>query len=775
MQIDGATPSEDFVSRCVDVGEIADFSQFDGPNTVRASVLRTIYFGLDTDQARGKAGLRLKGARVEGVFTVAGASAKGGAALPGLSFIECELLETLDVTDSHIFSLVLEKSKFSGVAGRGVIIDGELDIMGVKPLTDDGLAFVNVRSGRISGNIYAQNARLRGLDRDPFDETYANEYRYALRLTETHIGGSVYLTHGVYADGGVVIRNSHVGGNVWADGAEVMAADGYAFSLQGSRIGGGVRFTDGLFKGGEKRKFTSVGAVCLRQAVIEGSVRFDGGRFEASSQPKSVCTAAGKPLLPGMDRAIDMERAAITGDVSFGTPGQNYEIDPDETIVVGDVSLAGAAITGDLTWSNLVAEQAPGQAHMLFNAESVHVGRRLRAHHLVTPKMTPAKAGDDLGPLTFRFRAARVGLLQDIYRGAKEKIAPWGPTFVRLEIDGFKYALLSTRDGVNNTPFDRIRARFENMSPSLKVLLFPYLAIAWIWASLQSARQSLFRSYSSPAQTRLEWLDRLYPRDWLGGLMITRRTFRSQPYAEAARAFAEVGLDADARTVQLQQLRLIRKTGRLYRVPDRWLFDLLFGYGISPWRAIRTLIVAFLIGWFGVWRANTGGMLELGIQPTAELSNYSRLIQQLDANRRGEDADAFPNIDARRVQLPCGSEVNNALYALDVFIPLVDLRQDSECEIPADPVPETLLIRAAGPDAGPMMKIDLPWPASLLTTDGSVSFRRQIQKTDVFGFFSIPTNHPDFWRISRAIYALSGWIFISLSILTFSGILRRQQ
>ncbi len=734
VEPDSFSPDETWVRDCARNGRVADFRTRSGEASkpvVSAQALHDIYLELDNNQTRGKAGLRVRHATVTGVLDLSGTAGQGGMALPGLALEACDIEGVIDVTDAHIYSLVLTGSRMAGLEGRGVIIDGELDFQRVRPRHDDGTCYINIRSGRLNGNIYGQSAHLVGRDADPSDENSRTEFRYALRLTESRIAGSVYLTDGVYARGGAVIRNSTVAGNVWADGARMVAADGYAFSVQGSRIDGGLRLS---FSTKDKHGFTAVGCVCARMATINGSIRLDGGAFTASADAARLAEAKGG--LAGADRAIDMERVVVRGDVSFGVPSDTYAKSRLETRVTGDMSLAGASIGGDLCWSNLkIVEQeisdrpeagdegGAERQRTLINLEAVKVERRLRAHDL-----------DDIADdVTIRLRAAEVHLLQDVWRGAPAPLFPWGSSNVGLEMDGFVYALSSSRDVNTRQHINDLNRRFKKSSSFWERRWIQWqIAVAQLserWAGLLAFA---LRHHASPATHRLRWLERLYPRGWLGRRQINRRTFRSQPYAQAAAAFAAVGFDSDARKVQLQQLRLIRRTGRWLRVPDRRLYDLLFGYGISPWRAMRTLIAAFLIGWFGVSRANSGGMLELVVQPTQVVGSES-IVEVVNTD--------LPPV-------PCGGEINDALFALDVFIPLVDLRQDSECEIPEEPIADTVLER------------------SNLQTNPLEPWR--------LGPVVIPLDNPDFWRVARAVYALLGWILISLSILTFSGILRRQ-
>ena len=68
--------------------------------------------------------------------------------------------------------------------------------------------------------------------------------------------------------------------------------------------------------------------------------------------------------------------------------------------------------------------------------------------------------------------------------------------------------------------------------------------------------------------------------------------------------------------------------------------------------------------------------------------------------------------------LPCGTEIEPVLYALDAFVPALEIHQERWCTI----------------------------------------------TTEAAGFY---------WRIARAIYAILGWIVTALTVLTVSGVARR--
>ncbi len=71
------------------------------------------------------------------------------------------------------------------------------------------------------------------------------------------------------------------------------------------------------------------------------------------------------------------------------------------------------------------------------------------------------------------------------------------------------------------------------------------------------------------------------------------------------------------------------------------------------------------------------------------------------------------------MEVPCGRQIDPLLFAVDNFVPGLNLQQREKCEITTDPV-------------------------------GKV------------------------WHIFEALYSALGWIITSITVLTISGILRRQ-
>ncbi len=833
---------EDYMAARALAGRIADFSteeaveRFGVLPKLNAEALREVYFQLDHVTTRASnAGLIVRGADIEGELDLAGASGLGGAALPTLALEACVIRQRMTLRNAHIYMLSLEDSQFASMDGDGLWIDSDFHFDGLRPIGFTDAVFDNeaeaieatkteleagpeayliVRGGRIGGNVYGRNARLRGEKFDPDhkrSDRHKRQWRYALRLTECRIGGSLYLSdgqRGIYAHGGIVIRNSTIGGNIVASGAHVVASDAYAFSIQDSDIGGEVQLLDG---------FNATGCVCLRQAHITGSVRFDGAHLRAWPDLPAKVRREEKVVNPGISRAVDAERVVLTGDMTFGTP-EDYR----PTHVRGNISLRGATIQGDLSWSALTIQPCPeGNAEYdrradstrpslfrrrfpranaaFFNLEAAQIQRRLRAHHLV-----------NTGPLIIRMRDASAALLRDTWNAqdaedlwssrdettvdeaAPEEITAWGDQGVYLQMDGFTYALPSVRQMERKKP----RVKFDRWHDVFRIDKFVHWLLIQIATLYIMFREVVLADYVGPSVERLSWIRKGHPdRRSIFGFrlwrIIDRNSFRSQPYSQAALALNDVGLAADARRLLRRQQTLIRKVGPLIQRPHRWLHDIMFGYNLSPVRALVTLTVAFLIGWFGVWRANTGGMLELDVVPTERIDD-------------GQPAAPAAYYD--RTPVPCGGEINNALYALDVFVPLVDLHQVTECEIPSERIALATLAEADGqssatvnacraidvaegktefPGAGEMAVLARanqadcavtwwrpPDAAQRLGAPDRIRMSRSLEPV-ALGPLRFEIDQPNFWRTAQAVYAMSGWVLLSLTILTFTGVMRR--
>lgn len=166
-----------------------------------------------------------------------------------------------------------------------------------------------------------------------------------------------------------------------------------------------------------------------------------------------------------------------------------------------------------------------------------------------------------------------------------------------------------------------------------------------------------------------------------------------------------------------------------------------FGYFRKPLNATVTVAAGVLIGWLGVDAANLNDRLVIDVIPAATM--VSDLGQPRIGVTMGDD----------RVQsnIRCGHEINSVIYALDVFIPLIDLRMEGRCAVGVVSGTERIRpkLTTAEPDIRGWMKFELD----------DLAYRTFQSEA--------------FWSWMKAVYAVLGWIVISLAILTFARLDRR--
>ena len=212
-------------------------------------------------------------------------------------------------------------------------------------------------------------------------------------------------------------------------------------------------------------------------------------------------------------------------------------------------------------------------------------------------------------------------------------------------------------------------------------------------------------------RSRLEWLQKQYtpPHD------LTVKNYRSQPYEQLYKVYRSQGEHTAARKIKSRQLSLEKK---LILNPIKrfflFLWGLFFGYGLSPGHAIITTMLFISFGWLMVEQANQSRVLVVDTLPSSTIAITEN--NQLIAGTK-----YIKGPEAGVSSIPCGNLINPLLYSVDVFIPLLDIRQEFRCHI--DP----------------------------------------------------SAKNADIWLMGKAFYTLLGWIVIYATIMTFVNSLRRHE
>jgi hypothetical protein len=184
-----------------------------------------------------------------------------------------------------------------------------------------------------------------------------------------------------------------------------------------------------------------------------------------------------------------------------------------------------------------------------------------------------------------------------------------------------------------------------------------------------------------------------------------------------------------------------------------------FGYMRRPVLAFVTLIGAFLLGWWGVHVANGRDMLVINARPVAAVAGRHgsdhgvALPQDKGAGHSPANQSSPPLLMGSEVmtgarpfdrEFSCAPEISEPLYALDILIPIVDLGEESRCEVRRIGEPDREIINP--------------------------------ERLGIYGmaarFPDLPLNDHRFWWWLKAAYSILGWFLFSLAILTFAQVNR---
>jgi hypothetical protein len=259
------------------------------------------------------------------------------------------------------------------------------------------------------------------------------------------------------------------------------------------------------------------------------------------------------------------------------------------------------------------------------------------------------------------------------------------------------------------------------------------------------------------AKLRKQWLALQYfnPRDR------SEREYSPDAYEHLAAGLRTIGAYGVEKRIVSERLRLEYRWNLLWLV-----FGFCFDYGYSIPKAILFFALCISVGTYAVHRLQTDPYIPdkaqaSGIDTAAETAHLKLIASPTSPGIKGasggETHAADPPVEGAREaapgnqtilvlsmstpearysyekrqiflvepepgqhehpdRVPCGNRVVSLLYAMDVFLPVLNLHQEENCSIRPE---------ATG------------------------------------------------WRVAQAFYAVLGWIVTPLTILTFSGILRR--
>jgi hypothetical protein len=642
------SPHEHFVVERTNAGEVADFTAMAGPGgvkpSVRAGFLRKLMLGIDPSWTIRTPGVRLRGARIEGVLDLTDCSGVGGAGLPALALTQCEIPETVDLSHARLARVSFAGSRMSRLVAVEAEIDGELNLCQVAPLETQGreTLVAKLRGARIDGDVLARGAKFaRALDSD----------EDALMLQGAEISGNLLLDGSFEAFGCVWLMNAKVEGGFSCEGASLLNrhedASGQALNADGARFDlvlmrnvkteGEARFCgahiarDFDVSDGASLRNEMGAALMLSNAEIGGQVSADGAKIAGMLWLQNASIA----------RNLDLRGAELVHRTSLSGNAYGRAVDATSIQVGGGALLQGANIKGELFLADarIGGYLAFGGGRYInpgawaIRAPNARVGSNLSfslpengfaPHGQKTVieggcRLDRARIGGRLGWSALELRGPGPN-------GAKGAVF----SFADAAIDGAieARALTTQQDALVDAGGATCAALDDDIKSG--------------WGA-EAARLTLDGfNYGRIDSEGERWRARL---GWLKRSRRDGERFSPQPFTHAAHTYARMGRREDARRVLLAQhdLRTLSASAGPFTWALSSLFGLIAGYGLAPIRITRALVLFVALGVAGVLAMNAQGAL---VTPQEQA---------------------------------CNGAVEPTLYAIDVALPVIDLGQESRC------------------------------------------------------------------------------------------------
>lgn len=748
-------PDEEDVLARVRDGAAADFSgraPADAPWTggrIRAELLRALYFGLPLDDpanvdAQGgrlppapvpltRRGVRLKGVTIVGALDLEDAVGPAGEALPPLLLDSCLLAHPVNLRTARFRRIALDRCRVTHVEAAGLQVDGpasffglasaeEVDgiglprtgkrlaaqrkreggpVMAWAPGPEAGRCILNLAGADIAGDLNLNFARLRAADPEHGGPDVA------LDLTDARIGSDL-VARRLFAHGGVQLTGARIEAQLSLNGAFLSGGGGAALTGQSLHVGGGAYLRNQVLADQQGQPvaypFVAHGPVGFDSATISGDFDLSGaglyGMGGTALLMRNALVRGDATLGVSDDEAfvaygrVNLSGSVFEGALSFAGAQFPYEDEQPGNLLCQNIIVHKQLFIGDGIWTHpatgetrAIAFDCQGQAD--FNSSEMKDWLRVPA--------TRAEGGGR-SPTIFWLNHASAQVLDD--DGGRG----WGPN-ARLVLDGFRYERLRDTD----------------------------------FATVAGERRAWLMRQFQPAQ---RWWSRLpgwlVPRQLAGN----SAAYRPQPFEQAIAVLRRSGAQAAARDLESCKLStemwvsLMRPLppagglrgwlGRLGEMLWRplnfaisWLYRLTFDFGLSARRGLLTFTALILAGGLTVRALNTPDqsppVMVLSTTPVQTL-----LVPDPPPATSGwgvKPAAPVQGTSAVVAEIACANQINPWLYAADVFIPLLDLKQEDQCGV---------------------------------------------------------NDSANGWRVAKALYATLGWIVTSLLILTITGTLRRK-
>ncbi|MEO6432276.1 MAG: hypothetical protein ABIO50_11075 [Nitrosospira sp.] len=276
----------------------------------------------------------------------------------------------------------------------------------------------------------------------------------------------------------------------------------------------------------------------------------------------------------------------------------------------------------------------------------------------------PIRAEISLRGLKARVFHHNLGLKANKLEKPRGSWGSWG-SGIRLKLDGFEY------DRVETVILGEVGGEVENLTAEFKKN--KTRSSKPVDETADAHIRWLTRQYDCPHANHHEACDQLIAcaveANSRAALEQKESVYEPQPYEQLARALHNEGKYEVAKRITLAKLSLDRQL--IHHVNDKWgqpflyilsimlcIMEKWFDYGLFPKKSVGIFAGLLIVGTIAFYTAN-------------HLYGEPVLVRHAAAGT--------PALCEQR----CGEEVNSFFYALDVLVPLLDLKQEDRCSITA--------------------------------------------------------------------------------------------
>jgi hypothetical protein len=305
-------------------GNLPPAGQMGDDVTIRANVIRLLALGGGAACGLHVAGVTLTGAVITGQLDLRFAKCRGT-----LRLRKCRLTVAPQMEQVELAEISLIGSSFPGLFAQGAKVAGGVFLIDAKTTgtTDFG-------SAQIGGQLVCNGATLNG------------GRAKALNAQGANVTGGVFLT-GVQATGMVAVNNAQIGGQLVCNDARLNGSGGKALYAQGAKVTASVFLTGA----------TATGTVDVNGAQIGGQL---------------VCKGA--TLNSGGAKALNAQGAKVTESLILTDVNAKGTVDVNSAQIGGQITCSGATLNGG-TGDALNAQSLRVEGAFLFRHVAAVIGR----------------------------------------------------------------------------------------------------------------------------------------------------------------------------------------------------------------------------------------------------------------------------------------------------------------------------------------------------------------------------------------------------------------